>query len=163
MTVNTSTFLAQNYAQIKAMGDKSVNSDAQFVIDGFEQIRLLTKQFPFPVLTSGGAIETPGPNGMNIAQPQQAKTYFTGQVQFSETVRGDIENMQKAIMALGGTFNATVYEGTMEQYHRAVRLIGCFIEFDVIDRDQENRSQITMIGGTLHFHYFGDADLPGNI
>jgi hypothetical protein len=163
MTVNTSDYLKSQYGLVKAMGDKSVNSDAQFVIDGFEQVRLLTKQFPYPVLTSGGAIETSGPNGMVIAQAQQQKTYFSGQIQFSETIRGDVTNMQQALLALGGTFNATVYEGTQERYHRAVRIVGCFFELDVVDRDQENRSQVTTIGGTIHFHYFGTDDLPGNL
>jgi hypothetical protein len=33
--------------------------------------------------------------------------------------------------------------------------------FDNPDRDWENRSQVTMVSGTLNFHYFGEK-IPGN-
>ena len=162
MTISTGAYLAASYGQVKAMGDKSVSSDAMFVITGFEHLRLLCKQFPWPILSSGGEIEIAMPMGGTAGQPQQLKTFQQGQVTFYETVRGDIEKFQEDITQLGSRFDAEVFEGTMEKHHRGVRIVNCWIQLDNPDRDWENRSQATTVSGTLFFHYFGDK-IPGNI
>lgn len=161
MTVSTPAYLAQSYAQAKALGNKAVSSDAMFVIDGFEHTRLLIKQFPWPMLSPAGEIEVPGPSGSKSWQPQQIETAQQGQITIYETEKGHTEAALAAILATGGTFNATVYEGTMESYSRACRIVDCFINTDNPDRDWENRSQVLTISGTMFFHYFGDT-LPGN-
>ncbi|ABO60613.1 hypothetical protein LA345_39000 (plasmid) [Burkholderia vietnamiensis] len=158
MTVSTGAYLQQHYNQIKSLGDKSVSSDAQFVIEGFEDLRLLTKQFPWPTLTSAGEIEIAGPLGMTQFQPQQVKIAQQGQMQFYETRRGDMQAFLEKIIASGGRFNAKVYEGTMDKYQRACNIVDCFLQLDNPDRDWENRSQVTTISGTLFFHYFGDHE-----
>lgn len=161
MTVSTGALLKQTYNQVKALGDKSISSDAMFVIDGFEHLRLLCKQFPFPVLSPAGEIAIPTPMGGEAWQPQQLKVNQQGQVSFHETVRGDVQAFIEAVTALGGRFNATAYEGTMESYHRAVKIVDCFFQFDNPDRDWENRAQATLVTGTLFFHFFGDQ-IKGN-
>jgi hypothetical protein len=162
MTVSTGAILKQAFDVQKALGDKSVSSDAMFVIDGFEETRMLFKQFPWPTLSPGGEIAVPQPNGGESWQPQQLKTNQQGQVTASETVKGHMAKFLEQVAAQGGKFNATVYEGTLEKYHRAVRLVDCFIQTDNPDRDWENRGQITQISGTMFFHFFGET-LPGNI
>jgi hypothetical protein len=163
MTVNTGAYLAQSYAQAKALGDKAVSSDSMFVVDGFEHMRLLIKQFPWPILSSAGEIEVPGPNGSKSWQPQQLETAMQGQVTIYETVKGHTQAFIDALNASGGKFSgATVYEGSMEKYSRAVKIEDGFFNFDNPDRDWENRSQVLTISGTLFFHFFGEQ-LPGNL
>jgi hypothetical protein len=161
MTVSTGAFLQQQYGLVQAAGDKSISSDAAFVIDGFEYLRLLCKQFPWPILSPGGEIAIAGPNGMEMWEPQQIRVNLQGQVTFYETVRGDIDAFSRAILASGAKFNATVYEGSFEKYSRAVRIQKAFLQLDPSDRDWENRSMATMISGTLFYHYFGET-IPGN-
>lgn len=161
MTVSTGAYLQQSFAQIKTLGDKAVSSDAMFVVDGYEQIRLLTKQFPQPTLSSGGEIAIATPMGGETWQAQQAKANQQGQISFYETVNGDVETFLTSILAAGGRFDATIYEGTMEQYKRGWKITDCFIQLDNPDRDWENRSQVVMLNGTLFFHYTGDR-LVGN-
>lgn len=162
MTTSTGAYLAASYGQVKAMGNKSISSDAMFVIDGFEGLRLLAKQFPWPVLSPGGEIAISTPMGGEAWQSQQLKYNQQGQVTFYETVRGDIETFIEQITAQGSKFNASVYEGTLENHSRGVRITDCFLQFDNPDRDWENRSQATTVSGTLFFHYFGEK-IPGNI
>lgn len=162
MTLNTDAYLSQALNQLATFGDKSISSDAQFVIDGFERHRLLTKQFPQPILSSGGEIEIPGPMGIATWQPGQAKINQQGQISFYETVNGDVETLLTNIMARGGRFDASVYEGTMEKFTRGWRITSCFIQFDSPDRDWENRQQVLLLSGTLFYHYTGDR-ITGNV
>lgn len=162
MTVSTPAHLKQAYGLSRALGDKSVSSDAMFVPKGFEHIRLLCKQFPWPILSIAGEIEVAAPNGSKSWQPQQLDTAKQGQITFYETARGDMEKFITDILDLGGKFDADVYEGTMERHSRGVQIKDCFFVFDSPDRDWENRSQVTTISGTLFYHYFGDK-IPGNI
>jgi hypothetical protein len=162
MTISTGAYLAQSYGQVKALGDKSISSDAMFVIDGFEHLRLLAKQFPWPILSTAGEIETVTPMGGAAWQSQQLKTNMQGQVTFYETVRGDIEQFIEMIASAGGKFNGSIYEGTMERHSRGVRIVDAFFQFDSPDRDWENRAQATTVSGTLFYHYFGEK-IPGNI
>jgi hypothetical protein len=162
MTLNTDTYLGQALNQLQTFGDKSISSDATMVIDGFEQYRFLFKQFPQPTLSSAGEIEIAGPMGIATWQPQQAKLNQQGQVSMYETVDGDAEKLAKAIMAKGGRFDATIYEGTLEAHTRGWRIYKAFIQLDNPDRDWENRGQVTMLSGTMFFHYTGET-LPGNV
>jgi hypothetical protein len=162
MTLNTDTYLGQALNQLQTFGDKSISSDATMVIDGFEQYRFLFKQFPQPTLSSAGEIEIAGPMGIATFQPQQAKINQQGQVSMYETVDGDAEKLQRAIMAAGGRFDATIYEGTLEKHTRGWRIYKCFVQLDNPDRDWENRGQVTMLSGTMFFHYTGET-LPGNV
>ncbi|MES2945116.1 MAG: hypothetical protein V4772_19800 [Pseudomonadota bacterium] len=59
-------------------------------------------------------------------------------------------------------FNATAYEGSPEKFYRAYKMVDGFFVPDTPDRDQENRSQGTLISGTFFYHYFGE-ELPGDI
>lgn len=162
MTVSAAEVLKGFFNTQQALGTKSVNSDAYLEIEGHENIGFLTKQFPWPTIGVTDVIEVAGPLGMNSAIPQQVKTYQQGPVTFSETATGLIMRFMKEIVKRGGTFRATAYEGVPDAFYRAYRLTGCIFVPDTPDRDWENRSQLTLINGTLHFHWFGD-EIPGNI
>lgn len=161
MALNTGAFLRDSYTQVRTLGDKSISSDAVFVIDGFEQLRMLCKQFPWPLLSPRGEIAIAMPNGGEAWQPQQLETNQQGQCQFYETVEGDMETFIESVTAQGSKFNASVYEGSLESYSRGCRVMDAFFKFDNPDRDWENRAQVTTISGTLFFHYFGDK-IVGN-
>lgn len=163
MAVTSAEMLKGMHNIVRAMGEKSINSDAYFDISGHPEIGMLIKQFPWPVLGTTGEIEIAGPGGSAMWQQQALKVNKQGQMTFSETVNGSVHRFLKKVNKSGGKFQATVYEGVSPvRFHRAFKLIDCFFQPDDTDRDWENRSQITTISGTLFFHFYGD-EIPGNI
>ena len=162
MSVQTAAVLIGYYNAARLLGDKSVSSDATLVIDGYEELSLLIKQFPWPVVGVLGEIEVPGPMGLQSWQPQALKTAFQGPLTLSETVSGSVATFLSKVAAGGAIFQATAYEGTPDAFHYAWRLRNGFFVPDAPDRDWENRSQITSISGTYFFHFFGEK-IAGNI
>ncbi|AJG18837.1 hypothetical protein [Cupriavidus basilensis] len=162
MGVNTAAYLNGFYDTTRAMGDKAVSSDGAFEIEGFEDMWLLTKSFPWPTISPAGEIEVPTPLGGGMWQPQQVKVNLQGQITLMETSLGSVSNMLIRLIAQGARFNAKAYEGTPDRYRFYHRLKDCFIQTDIQDRDFENRSQILTISGTMYFHYFGEK-IVGNI
>lgn len=158
MTVSNASYLKGFYDQTKALGQKAINSDFTFEIEGFEQTYLLAKQCPWPDVSVQGEIEVPSPLGSMIYEPQQVRTAHQGQVSFLETVAGTVDQTLVDIIANGGTFNAKIYEGTPERYLRYKRIVNAFIQIDNPDRDWENRTQVLMFSGTMFFHYFGEVE-----
>lgn len=156
MSVSEQNYLAGIYKSSVALGNKAVNSDAYFEIVGHEDVSLLIKQFPWPETSVGDAIEVALPMGMNSAQPSQLKIYQQGAVSIYETEQGHAQNLFQNLIAQGGIFQANVYEGTPEKYSRKCRIRNAFMVLDNPDRDWENRGQVLLISGTLHFHYFGE-------
>lgn len=161
MTVSNASYLKGFYDQTKVLGQKIISSDFAFEIEGFESMWLLCKQAPWPQLSSAGEIEIPTPLGATMWQAQQLKIAQQGQVAFEETTAGSIDAMLLRIITNGGTFNATVYEGTPDKYLSAKKFSDCFIILDNPDRDWENRSQVLQFSGTLFFHFFGEI-IAGN-
>jgi hypothetical protein len=155
MTVSSGALLKSIHNATAAMGDKVVSSDATFEIEGFEDISLLIKQFPWPQLTSGGEIEVPTPLGAAMWQSQQIKVHQQGQVTFMETRLGHIAEFFERVLLTGGKFNAKVYEGIPTDFSRVCPIRNAFVVLDNPDRDWENRSQIMTISGTIFFHYYG--------
>lgn len=161
MTISAQKFLHGVYSGTRALGDKAVSSDGSLEIEGYEGLWLLTKQFPYPVSSVGGEIEIAMPMGMNSVQPQQIKIAHQGQVMFYETTAGHISDALLNLLKTGARFNAKVYEGTPDSFIKAKRIVDCFMVIDDPDRDFENRSQALTIGGTIHYHYFGE-EIVGN-
>lgn len=161
MTISSAAVLKGFYTATKALGTKSINSDAWLDIEGHSDLALLTKQFPWPTLGSQGEIEVATPSGGKTWMAQQINTAQQGPVTFTETIAGRVMKFMEDIVANGGEFNATVYEGTPDKFTRAYKLVGCIFVPDAVDRDWENRSQLTLINGTLFYNYFGDK-IPGN-
>lgn len=156
MANSNGAYLKGMFNVAKGMGDKVISSDAYFEIVGHEELGMLIKQFPWPILGPAGEIEVPGPLGMATWQAQQAKVNQQGQVTFTETKAGHVQKFLDELPAEGGTFDAKIYEGMPDSYLRMVKIYKCFFVPDNPDRDWENRSQIMTISGTLFFHYFGD-------
>lgn len=161
MTVSSLDVLKGFHNASRALGTKSVNSDGYFEIEGHESLSLLIKQFPWPTIGPSGEIEMTGPLGGLGYRPAQLKTGQQGPVTFYETVQGHVMTFMEQILTTGAEFNATVYEGTPDKYVRAYKLVDCFFVPDQPDRDWENRTQLTLINGTLFFHFFG-GKLAGN-
>lgn len=156
MTTSTPAYLKSLFNSTVALGDKAVSSDAFFEIIGHEDIGLLIKQFPWPEISPQGEIEVPMPMGSMTYQPQQLKTAQQGQVTMMETQQGHIATFLEDINTAGSYFDATVYEGTPDNYTRKCDLKRCFFVLDNPDRDFESRQQILLISGTLFFNYFGN-------
>jgi len=164
MANSNAAYLKSLYDVSKALGNKAINSDFTFEIDGFEQFYLLCKQAPWPEISAGGEVEVPGPLGATFWQPQQIKVAQQGQVAFYETEEGSLDNLMTGILARdgNGTFNAKMYAGTPDRFTKAKRFEDCFLQLDNPDRDWDNRSQVLMYTGTLFFHYYGEI-IPGNV
>lgn len=156
MTISAKEQLLALHNATRAQGTASVNSDGFIEIEGYEGMSLNIKQFPWPTLGVGGEIERPGPVGMMSFIPQQLKTAQQGPITFLETVGGSVMDFMKRVAASGGIFQCRVYEGTPENFSVGYKLLDCFFVPDVGDRDWENRTQLTMINGTLFYHYYGE-------
>lgn len=161
MTLSNAAYLKGFYDSTAALGAKVISSDFTFEIEGFESNYLLCKQAPWPELSPAGEIEVPTPLGGTMWQPQQLKVAQQGQISMFETVAGSVDKMLVDLIVRGGTFNAKIYEGTPTKFLRAKRIVDCFIQMDIPDRDWENRSQPLMFSGTLFYHYFGEL-IAGN-
>lgn len=163
MALSAPQDLKQYHTAAQALGETSVNSDGTLVIEGFENLMLNTKQFPWPLTTPAGEIERPGPLGMVMAKPQQIKVYQQGPLTLIETQRGAVQTFLEDVVTRNkGIFQARVYEGTPTRFVRGYRLLDCFFVSDNPDRDYENRATLTTISGTMHFHFYGDK-LAGNV
>jgi len=164
MSVSSVATLKGLYDDISAMGDAAVNSDFVFQFDDFKDSWMHVVQCPMPHMTSAGEIERPGPLGMMLWQPQQARVAQQGAITLNETVAGHVEGMLLEMLTKGSQykFNATVYDGTVKRYRRKWTFRDAFIVSDASDRAWENRSQILTVTGTLFFHYFGESEV-GNI
>lgn len=157
MTVSNESYLSESLDSVMALGDKDINSDAFMVIDGYEQERFLFKQFPWPVLTPEGNVEVPMPMGLKHHQPAQINIAQEGAVTMMETKAGHIKAMLHAINEQGGRFNARVYRGTYENPSDTARITLAFLRVEPMDRDIENRTQVSMWSGTMYYHYVGKA------
>lgn len=164
MTIDTKAWLKGKYSATRALSDKIINSDCMLVIEGHEQLKLLIKQMPVPVITSGGEIEVPMPNGAKLWQPQQLKQHQQGAVTMMETRIGHMDTFHDAIAKKADhcRFNATIYEGTDDRFRRAWKIDDAFLVLDNPDRDWDNQGQIMTYSGTMFFMYFGET-VAGNI
>lgn len=156
MTVSSMAVLSRTFQNVKDYGAKAVQADATMVIEGFEDMVLFFKQFPWPVATSGGVIEHWGPLGQKMGQAAQNKSMQEGPVQISETRKNKAGEFLKQLIAQGGEFNATVYAGRPDDYTKKEDLKGCILVMDTPDRDWENDMQVFILAGTMTFHWFAN-------
>ncbi len=157
MTVSNARYLKSFYSATQNLGYKAVSSDFSFEIVGYEETFLLAKQAPWPELTPQGEIEVVMPLGVTRWQPQQVKPAQQGAITLMETMEGHVSQMLVSLIADGGTFDATIYEGTPQNYLRKKQIWDCFLQLDNPDRDWENRSQVLLFSGNLFFHYYGEV------
>lgn len=164
MSLATLDFLRNTYNAARAMGDKAVSSDATIVVPGYEDLALLIKQFPWPVISPMGEIEIATPMGGMAYQPQVMRMAHQGAFSIYETEGGHAQQFfTRLFLENGGRFNrAVLYEGTQERFRRALVIVDGFFVVDPADRDMENRAQAVMFTGTMFFHHFGEI-IPGNV
>jgi hypothetical protein len=163
MTISDPNTLKGFYKATKALGTKSINSDAWLEIEGQADLSLLIKQFPWPNLGSQGEIEAPLPLGSKMWLAQQVATAQQGPVTMTETKAGRVMSFMKWLISVGGEFNAVAYEGTPEKFSKGYKLEGCIFVPDATDRDWENRAQLTLINGTMFYHFFGEELQPNDL
>ena len=155
MTVSSMSVLSRTFQNVNDMGAKAVQADATMVIEGFEDMMLLCKQFPWPVATAGGVIEHWGPLGQKMGQAAQNKTMQEGPIQIYETRKNHAGEFLKQLIATGGEFNCTVYAGRPDDYTKKEDYKKCILVMDTPDRDWENDMQTFILAGTMTFHWFG--------
>lgn len=156
MAISAPHEMKRTFEQLQGIGAKAKSSDATLIIHGYEQYALLVKQFPWPVATTGGEIESFGPCGLKVVQPQHPETYQQGPVAIYETEKGHADEFLVDLLKSGATFEAEVIEGTPDKPGRRKRIYQAFIKVDAAERDWENTTQTLILNGTLHYHYFAD-------
>lgn len=161
MSLELSDVLLQTFQFTKSQGDKIIDADAQLVVDGLEQYRLLFKEFPMPTpLTSGEAAETYTANGQKVWQATNANTAQQGSiVMYAYADAHDINFLSIVKNTLGGKFNATVYEGTLENHLRGYYIRDAILTLETPTRSLENKTQIFTFNGQLSYHYFDEVIL----
>lgn len=155
MTVNKHAVLSSTFQNSTDLGRKASTADAVLVIDGYENIQLLVKQFPWPVATPKDAMEYYLPNGQLAKQPQNTKSAFEGPVGIYETSQGTTSEALKKLIENGAVWSGTVYQGRPNDHTQAERIIDSFFVMDTPDRDWENDTAF-LFAGTLHFHWFAN-------
>lgn len=163
MSVNSKQFLERNYDSILAQGEKIVQSDFMVVFKGFEHMRWLVKEFPWPTATVGEPIEIAAPNGMRHFQTSQRDIPVQGQMTLTETVQGHVDEfMEKIIAGPGwGYFDLKVFEGTSDNARWFAEMRRCIWKSEPIGRTWDDRTQIMTIGGQITGHYFGKRTTVG--
>lgn len=153
-------FLQAQYEASRGLGDRSIQSDAMMVIDGFEYLGLLIKSFTWPILTTATEVEGYLPGGQKFWQPGQLETAMQGQIVVTETKAG---HAYEALTVLATTKprDCTLYEGNPTEFVRAIRIRDMFMKLDPAERDAESRSAMTQFSGTMHYQFFGET-LPGS-
>lgn len=164
MARNTGGFLERKYDAMKSRGDMIVSANAMIVFKGFDGIKLLTKNFPYPVATNLGPIDVPGPNSLMFAQPSQRKIKHEGQLTMMENRLGDLKKFCEDLVSADSwsRLQGRVYEGTDDNYTD-------FIEFrdaiwtpdDGFERAWEDNTQLATISGSFVYHYFGRSTKGG--
>ena len=156
MSVSQMAVLSRTFQNTNDIGPKAVQADACMVIEGYEDVMLLCKQFPWPVATSGGVVEYFAPLGQKMGQAQQVKTMQEGPIQIYETRANHAGEFLKNLIAQGGEFNATVYAGRPDDYTKKEDLKKCIMAMDTPDRDWESDTQVLILAGTMTFHWFAN-------
>lgn len=156
MAVSVGSYAKSFHQATWAQGNKVIGSDYTLVIDGFESSYLLCKQFPYPQLSTGEAVEITTPLGTKYWQAGQVEFAQSGSISLYETDLGQADNLLIALIAKGGEFDAWVHHGTMEHYTSKRRIMKCNIKIDTGDTDWENRTQPLALSGTINFHYYGE-------
>lgn len=154
----------EGYQATKALGEKSINSEYIMVIDGYEHIQYLLKEFPIPVVNPEDVIDVPLVGGMKTKTPQMANFSFSGTISLNETVDGHVRNLIETIQANRSVrnrpkFNATIYHGTIDDHAQKWRIKDAVLHgFDPITVDYENRGALTTYSGQISFMYFPDVE-----
>ncbi|WP_292999998.1 hypothetical protein [Nevskia sp.] len=157
MPLNSADFLKAQYLVNKALGNRSLASDARIVISGFEHLTVLIKDFTWPVLSPAGEVEVWLPGGQKTWQAQVLETAMQGQITITETVLG---HGYDAIHRLNGrNVDCTLFEGSPEAFYRSVKIRDAFLKMDPAERSFESRSQVTQYTGTMFYNFFGETVL----
>lgn len=152
---------AQQFALQAALGAKRNAGTFTLVPDGMEAMYLAFKQFPVPFLSpSGEAAEVAVPGGGAMYVPTPPDTRFTGGITMMETSSDVVRNFVKWVIAQGGTFDGTIYDGTIDAHRGGWKIKSSFFKLDNFDADAENRTQLVTPSGTIWFSHFGESVPP---
>lgn len=157
MARNSAGFLERKYDAMKARGDMIVSANAMIVFKGFEGMKFLTKNFPWPVATNLGTIEVPGPNSLKFAQPAQRLIMMTGQLTMMENRLGDLKKFCEELVSAPSwsRLQGTVYEGTDDNFTHSAEFRDAVWTPEAMERAWEDSTQLATVGGAFVYHYFG--------
>ena len=148
------------YQKTKSLGEKSINSEYIFVIDGEPDVEYLMKQFPLPITAPEDIIEVPMVGGIKGGTQQIPRFDHRGTCALAETVSGHARALLERAQATRTVsqrpkFSGTIYHGTPDNHTQKWRIIDAqFFGFDPVDVDVENRGQLTVYSGQIFYMYF---------
>lgn len=155
--------LRADYEAIKQQGSPLLACQGMFVPDGMENMRFLIKSGIRPIVSNGDPAEVQYAGGYTGIVAGIPNTKFSGSVQIIETEAGHVQNFAEWVVANGGMFDATYYDGRIDSFTRAYRLENVALRFEPSEFDTESRSQVTVITGQIDYNYFGlYADIGAN-
>jgi len=162
MPINEASYHESNFRLVQALGEKLNAGDMAFEPVGFNGMYLLIKQFPYPFVAGGEAIEVPEPGGSVGWQQAPLKTAFQGPFAMQETVAGTSRQFFSDVLAAGGYFDAKIYEGTPGRNTASYLIEQAFVSMDAPDVDWENRLTLLLLSGTISYRFFGKR-IAGNV
>ena len=127
--------------------NSTASSEMTLVVIGHSGMSFQIEGFSIPRLSSAGAIKVPLPGGGSMWQELRPKYDFTQSVTLVETVKGALQAFKAIFADTEASFDAFVYEGTLEKHSKKIELFGC--RFLIFHLEKFNLS------GTLLFTYFG--------
>ena len=87
------------YQKTKSLGEKSINSEYMFVIDGEPDVEYLMKQFPLPITAPEDIIEVPMVGGIKGGTQQIPRFDHRGACALSETASGHARDLLERAQA----------------------------------------------------------------
>lgn len=150
-----------DYQAIKALGSPQMASNNQLILDAFPDARLLLQNFTHAIATNTEAVEVNLGAGLQMYTEGVPKTRFQSPITLVETRTGHIQDLADRIMAHGPT-DAWAYYGRAETYTKKFRWLGCIISFENgIEAASDGNSQVSVIQGTISYHYFNNIEIGG--
>ena len=113
------------------------------------------------MLGPSGEIEYATPLGGKACDAGAVNNAQQGPITFTETVAGRVMRFMKEVARKRRHTSKRRCTKARPKLLARLQAVDCFFVPDRLDRDWENRTQLTLINGTVFFHFFGDR-IPGN-
>lgn len=147
MSVHSAAYLKILYGSTHATENETTPSKMTLEVIGCNGMVFELKGFSIPLLSPAGAIEVPMPCGAAMYQPLPPNYDFTQLVILIEAVNGALEALKANFIDKKQSFDALVYQGTLEKRGEKIELFNCRVSIDHLEK--------LKLSGALSFTYFG--------
>lgn len=151
----------QEYETAKALGSPALACNAVLIPEGYENLRLLIKNFSIPVASATGFADVDYAGGLQSHVAGVKKTSFEGSVSFIETETGMFAKFAQAVADNGSTLDSCqiifgASDGASNNGVMVYKIFDVGLRFDNGgDIDASSREQILEVQGDIRYMYFG--------